>query len=67
MIAFVESVLIGTGYLVLGTLMDELGSNVGMATYTAVPLLACLLWFPVLFRGARVTTETQESADQKAS
>ncbi|SEE08211.1 MFS transporter [Streptomyces sp. PAN_FS17] len=67
MIAFVESVLIGIGYLVLGTLMDGLGSSVGMATYAAVPLLACLLWLPVLFRGARVTTETQESADQKAS
>lgn len=67
MIAFVESVLIGTGYLVLGTLMDGLGSSVGMATYAAVPLLACLLWLPVLFRGARVTTETEKPADQKAS
>ncbi|WP_328419447.1 MFS transporter [Streptomyces sp. NBC_00443] len=67
MIAFVESVLIGTGYLVLGTLMDGLGSSVGMATYAAVPLLACLLWLPVLFRGARVTTEIEKPADQKAS
>ncbi|WP_418960672.1 MFS transporter [Streptomyces tritici] len=53
MIAFVESALIGTGYLVLGTLMDNLGSSLGMAAYAAVPLLACLLWLPVLFRGAR--------------
>ncbi|MFF7104221.1 MFS transporter [Streptomyces nigra] len=56
MIAFVESVLIGTGYLVLGTLMDGLGSSAGMAAYAAVPLLACLLWLPVLLRGASVTT-----------
>ncbi|RDS65836.1 MFS transporter [Streptomyces sp. M7] len=56
MIAFVESVLIGTGYLVLGTLMDGLGSSAGMAAYAAVPLLACLLWLPVLLRGAPVTT-----------
>lgn len=55
-IAFVESVLIGTGYLVLGTLMDGLGSSAGMAAYAAVPLLACLLWLPVLLRGASVTT-----------
>ncbi|MFB6640138.1 MFS transporter [Streptomyces chartreusis] len=67
MIAFVESVLIGTGYLVLGTLMDGLGSSVGMATYAAVPLLACLLWLPVLFRGAQVTTEIEKPADEKAS
>uniref|UniRef100_A0AAU2V8A5 MFS transporter n=1 Tax=Streptomyces sp. NBC_00003 TaxID=2903608 RepID=A0AAU2V8A5_9ACTN len=67
MIAFVESVLIGTGYLVLGALMDGLGSSVGMATYAAVPLLACLLWLPVLFRGARVTTTIEKPADQKAS
>ncbi|MFF1401088.1 MFS transporter [Streptomyces sp. NPDC058287] len=67
MIAFVESVLIGTGYLVLGTLMDGWGSSVGMAIYAAVPLLACLLWLPVLFRGARVTTEIEKPADQKAS
>ncbi|MFJ5210120.1 MFS transporter [Streptomyces nigra] len=56
MIAFVESVLIGTGYLVLGTLMDGLGSSAGMAAYAAVPLLACLLWLPVLLRGVPVTT-----------
>jgi hypothetical protein len=37
MIAFVESALIGSGYLVLGALMDGLGSSVGMATYAAVP------------------------------
>ncbi|MEV6134264.1 MFS transporter [Streptomyces violaceusniger] len=67
MIAFVESALIGIGYLVLGALMDGLGSSVGMATYAAVPLLACLLWLPVLFRGARVTTEIEKSAGQKAS
>ncbi|AEM84444.1 MFS transporter [Streptomyces violaceusniger] len=67
MIAFVESALIGIGYLVLGALMDGLGSSVGMATYAAVPLLACLLWLPVLFRGARVTTEIEKPADQKAS
>ncbi|MFD6311984.1 MFS transporter [Streptomyces nigra] len=57
MIAFVESVLIGTGYLVLGTLMDGLGSGAGMAAYAVVPLLACLLWLPVLLRGASVTTD----------
>ncbi|AZM57090.1 hypothetical protein DMA15_34765 [Streptomyces sp. WAC 01529] len=28
----------------------------------AVPLLACLLWLPVLFRRARVTTEASVSA-----
>jgi MFS family permease len=67
MIAFVESALIGIGYLVLGALMDGLGSSVGMAIYAAVPLLACLLWLPVLFRGARVTTEIEKPADQKAS
>ncbi|MFB7999640.1 MFS transporter [Streptomyces sp. NPDC056002] len=67
MISFVESLLIGTGYLVLGTLMDGLGSSVGMATYAAVPLLACLLWLPVLFRGARVTTETEKPAGQEGS
>ncbi|MER6677686.1 MFS transporter [Streptomyces sp. NPDC000983] len=55
MIVFVESALIGIGYLVLGLLMDKLGSSAGMAAYAAVPLLACLLWLPVLFRGARVT------------
>lgn len=37
MIAFVESVLIGIGYLVLGALMGGLGSSVGMAVYAAVP------------------------------
>ncbi|ALO06004.1 Major facilitator superfamily MFS_1 [Streptomyces venezuelae] len=57
MIAFVESVLIGIGYLVLGALMDGLGASAGMAAYAAVPLLACLLWLPVLFRGTRVTIE----------
>lgn len=66
MIAFVESTLIGIGYLVLGALRDGLGSSVGMATYAAVPLLACLLWLPVIFRGARVTTEIEKPADQKA-
>ncbi|CAL9360513.1 MFS transporter [Streptomyces sp. enrichment culture] len=62
MIAFVESALIGTGYLLLGALMDGLGSGVGMAAYAAVPLLACLLWLPVLLRGARVTTGMEKSA-----
>ncbi|WP_237525262.1 hypothetical protein [Streptomyces sp. SID4985] len=62
-----QSALIGIGYLVLGTLMDGLGSSVGMATYAAVPLLACLLWLPVLFRRSRVTTEIEKPADQKAS
>ncbi|MFE1272988.1 MFS transporter [Streptomyces sp. NPDC058758] len=55
MISFVESALIGTGYLVLGVLMDGLGSSAGMAAYAAVPLLACLLWLPVLFRGSRAS------------
>ncbi|MFI6316215.1 MFS transporter [Nonomuraea sp. NPDC050556] len=67
MITFVESALIGVGYLVLGALMDGLGSSAGMGTYAAVPLLACLLWLPVLFRRARVTTEIEKPADQKAS
>ncbi|GGS33042.1 MFS transporter [Streptomyces nojiriensis] len=66
-IAFVESALIGIGYLVLGALMDGLGSSVGMATYAAVPLLACLLWLPVLFRGARVTTEMRPGGAQGCS
>ena len=65
MIAFVESALIGLGYLVLGALMDGLGSSAGMAAYAAVPLLACLLWLPVLFRGARVTTGIERPADEK--
>ncbi|MFH9608052.1 MFS transporter [Streptomyces sp. NPDC017448] len=58
MIAFVESVLIGAGYLVLGVLMDGLGPGAGMAAYAAAPLLACLLWLPVLLRGARAATGT---------
>lgn len=58
MIAFVESALIGIGYLTLGALMDGLGSSVGMATYAAVPLLACLLWLPVVVRRSRVTAQT---------
>lgn len=52
---------------VVGTLMDGLGSSAGMAAYTAVPLLACLLWLPVLFRGARVTTGIENPTDQKTS
>ncbi|WP_206739392.1 MFS transporter [Streptomyces sp. L2] len=64
MIAFVESALIGAGYLVLGALMDGLGSGAGMAAYAAVPLLACLLWLPVLFRRARVTTGSEEQVDR---
>ena len=36
--------------------MDGLGSGAGMATYAAVPLLACLVWLPGLLRGAPVTT-----------
>ncbi|WP_030316590.1 hypothetical protein [Streptomyces sp. NRRL B-3229] len=67
MISFVESALIGTGYPVLGALMGGLGSSVGRAAYAAVPLPACLLWLPVLYRGARVTTEIEKSAHQKAS
>ncbi|MGT2526175.1 hypothetical protein ACU4GG_02375 [Streptomyces nojiriensis] len=67
MIAFVESELIGIGYLVLGSLMDGFGSGVGMAAYAVVPLSACLLWLPVLFRRARVTTAIEKPADQKAS
>ncbi|WP_330323891.1 MFS transporter [Streptomyces pseudovenezuelae] len=67
MIAFVESALIGLGYLGLGVLMDGLGTSVGMATYATVPLLACLLWLPVLFRGTRVTTEIEKPADPKPS
>ncbi|MEU1320548.1 MFS transporter [Streptomyces tibetensis] len=67
MIAFVESALIGIGYLVLGALMDGMGASVGMSTYAAVPLLAGLLWLPVLFRGPRVTTEIAKPTDQKAS
>ncbi|MFB7279011.1 MFS transporter [Streptomyces hydrogenans] len=65
MIAFVESALIGIGYLVLGALMDGLGSSVGMAAYAAVPVLACLLWLPVLARGARVTREPTNPVDRK--
>ncbi|MHA6764890.1 MFS transporter [Streptacidiphilus sp. PAMC 29251] len=67
MISFVESVLIGVGYLVLGALMDGLGSSAGMAAYAAVPLLACLLWLPVLFRRSRVTSEIEKPAGQKVS
>lgn len=60
MIAFVESVLIGAGCLVLGALMDGLGSGAaGMAAYAAVPLPACLLWLPVLPRGASATAEAE--------
>ncbi|MET9777882.1 MFS transporter [Streptomyces sp. NPDC006367] len=67
MIAFVESVLIGIGYLVLGALMGGLGSGVGMAVYAAVPLLACLLWLPVLIRGTRVSTGSEQAAAPKES
>jgi MFS family permease len=66
MITFVESVLIGCGYLTMGALVDGLGASVGMAPYAAVPMLACLLWLPVLFRGARVTGEIGK-ADPGAS
>lgn len=67
MITFVESALIGCGYLGMGALMDRLGSSAGMAAYAAVPLLACLLWLPVLVRGAGLTGETAKPADQKAT
>ncbi|MFI5801276.1 MFS transporter [Streptomyces sp. NPDC051561] len=67
MIAFVESALIGTGYLVLGALMDGLGPSTGMAAYAAVPLLACLLWLPVLLRGVRVSAEAAKPAARKPS
>ncbi|QIS76192.1 MFS transporter [Streptomyces sp. DSM 40868] len=67
MIAFVESVLIGIGYLVLGALMGGLGSGAGMAVYAAVPLLACLLWLPVLIRGTRVTTGSERTAGPNES
>ncbi|ELP63955.1 hypothetical protein STRTUCAR8_08287 [Streptomyces turgidiscabies Car8] len=44
MIAFVESALIGIGCLVLGVLMDGLGSSEGMAAYAAAPPAGiCLL------------------------
>lgn len=65
MISFVESVLIGIGYLVLGALMGGLGSSVGMAVYAAVPLLACLLWLPVLIRGTRMSTGSEQAASLK--
>ncbi|MCP9956569.1 MFS transporter [Streptomyces sudanensis] len=67
MIAFVESVLIGIGYLVLGALMGGLGSSVGMAVYAAVPLLACLLWLPVVIRGTRVSTGSEQAAAPEES
>ncbi|MFD7797387.1 hypothetical protein [Streptomyces sp. NPDC059759] len=44
-----------------------LGSGVGLGAYAAVPLPACLLWLPVLLRGARVTSATENLADQRAS
>ncbi|MFE5188897.1 hypothetical protein [Streptomyces sp. NPDC056628] len=44
--------------------MDGLGSSAGMAAYAAVPLLACLLWLPVLMRGASVTTEIETLAER---
>lgn len=67
MITFVESILIGIGYLVVGALMDGLGSGAGMAAYAAVPVLACLLWLPVLVRHARVTSRTERPAGYETS
>ncbi len=47
--------------------MDGLGSGAGTAAYAAVPLLGCLLWLPVLFRGARLTTGIEKPADRRTS
>ncbi|MEX2985684.1 MFS transporter [Streptomyces sp. C36] len=50
-ITFVESLLIGCGYLVLGRLMDAFGPTSGLAWYTVVPVLALLVSVPALRKG----------------
>ncbi|MFZ3470956.1 MFS transporter [Streptomyces sp. 4.24] len=51
MITFVESLLIGCGYLALGKLIDVFGPSEGFAWYAAVPTLALLLSIPSLRKG----------------
>ncbi|MEV7617612.1 hypothetical protein [Streptomyces sp. NPDC089799] len=64
-IAFVEFVITGIGCLVLGALMDGLGSGAVISAHAAVPLPACLLRLPVPFRRARVTTGTEDEAGRR--
>lgn len=56
-ITFVESLLIGCGYLVLGWLVDRVGPTHGLAWYTLVPALALALSVPALRKGTWVKGE----------
>ncbi|MEU4830150.1 MFS transporter [Streptosporangium sp. NPDC023615] len=50
-ITFIESALIGLGYLAMGWLIDRFGSSGGVAWYAAVPIAAFVLWLPALRKG----------------
>ncbi|MET9527945.1 MFS transporter [Streptomyces coeruleorubidus] len=56
-ITFVESLLIGCGYLVLGWLVDRAGPSHGLAWYALVPALALALSVPALRKGTWVKGE----------
>ncbi|MGW6704157.1 MFS transporter [Streptomyces sp. NPDC054956] len=51
MITFVESLLIGCGYLALGKLVDVFGPSEGFAWYATVPIAALVLSVPSLRKG----------------
>nr|WP_211117534.1 MFS transporter [Streptomyces sp. RPA4-5] len=55
-ITFVESLLIGCGYLALGQLMDAFGPSSGLGWYAVVPVLALLVSVPALRQGRWVKT-----------
>ncbi|MER5830139.1 MFS transporter [Streptomyces sp. NPDC002130] len=57
-ITFVESLLIGCGYLALGWLVDRAGPSHGLAWYAIVPALALALSVPALRKGTWVKSET---------
>ncbi|MFF5368814.1 MFS transporter [Streptomyces sp. NPDC013187] len=56
-ITFVESLMIGCGYLALGWLVDRAGPNHGLAWYALVPALALALSVPALRKGTWVKGE----------
>ncbi|MFJ4540537.1 MFS transporter [Streptomyces tibetensis] len=56
-ITFVESLLIGCGYLALGWLVDRAGPSHGLAWYALVPALALALSVPALRKGTWVKGE----------
>ncbi|GAB1824311.1 MFS transporter [Herbidospora sp. RD11066] len=51
-ITFIESALIGLGYLAMGWLIDRFGPSGGMAWYALVPAAAFVLWLPAMRRGS---------------